>query len=113
QGAPVAFADLSPKLGERRRARDLILLRHKFISIVIPGRAKREPGIHNHRCLRGTQSALPRSRATIPAARLALGSFAQNKEAKRAAFVFRECGKPQARCGYGFRAHSRSANAPE
>jgi hypothetical protein len=54
---------------------------------VIPGRAKREPGIHTHG---------------------ALGPWANRAiEATNAClfFVCRECGEPQARGGYGFRAH--------
>jgi hypothetical protein len=65
------------------------------MNLVIPGRAKREPGIHNHRG--------------------ALGPWAIRAKEKRpgvASLFFRECGKPQARCGYGFRARaSKSAAA--
>src|SRR5262245_12356859 len=56
------------------------------ILFVIPERASwRGPGIHTHGAL-------------------GLGPFARTNYQARLLLVCRECGKPQARCGYGFRA---------
>jgi hypothetical protein len=59
-----------------------MFIRRQPYPLVIPGRPKGEPGIH------------------IPRRAWPLG-HSRNIEATSALFCLRECGKPQARCGYG------------